>query len=86
MIKKKYVTELKYSGNSDITSLVVAQGGVGINFVLENLGQLPNNFHAGFLSHNHSQVRLNAAKNIVCQAIHGLSVFENSNEIKRIKR
>jgi hypothetical protein len=36
MITKEYVTELKHSGNGDITSLVVAQRNVGVNFVFEN--------------------------------------------------
>jgi DNA modification methylase len=69
MITKEYVTELKYRGNSDIATLVNAQRDVGsIVFILESLGQLPDNFQADFLynllNHQHSQVRLNAVKNI----------------------
>ncbi|MDR1980168.1 MAG: hypothetical protein LBQ39_00935 [Tannerellaceae bacterium] len=69
MLTKKYITELKHKGNGDIANLVAAQRDVGsINFILENLGQLPNNFQADFLynllNHNHAQVRLNAVKNI----------------------
>ena len=69
MITKEYITELKHRGNGDIANLVTAQRDVGsINFILENLGQLPNDFHADFLynllNHQHSQVRLNAVKNI----------------------
>jgi DNA modification methylase len=69
MITKEYITELKHRGNSDIANLVNAQRDVGaIVFILENLGQLPSDFHADFLyallNHNHAQVRLNAVKNI----------------------
>jgi DNA modification methylase len=69
MITKDYITELKHRGNSDIANLVAAQRDVSsINFILENLGQLPTDFHADFLynllKHQHSQVRLNAVKNI----------------------
>ncbi|OAV71903.1 Modification methylase DpnIIB [Bacteroidales bacterium Barb4] len=69
MMTKEYITELKHRGNGNIANLVAAQRDVGsINFILENLGQLPNDFHADFLynllNHQHSQVRLNAVKNI----------------------
>lgn len=69
MITKEYITELKHNGNAAIANLIRAQRDVGsINFILENLGQLPNNFEADFLysllEHNHAQVRLNAVKNI----------------------
>ncbi|GHV13542.1 hypothetical protein AGMMS49938_08280 [Fibrobacterales bacterium] len=69
MITKEHITELKRRGNSDIANLVTAQRDAGsVNFILENLGQLPNDFHADFLynllKHDHSQVRLNAVKNI----------------------
>ena len=69
MITKEYITELKNRGNGDIANLVAIQRDVGsINFILEHLGQLPNNFNADFLynllKHNHAQVRLNAVKNI----------------------
>ncbi|MDR1290788.1 MAG: HEAT repeat domain-containing protein [Planctomycetaceae bacterium] len=69
MITKEYITELKHKGNGDIAALVNAQRDVGtIVFILESLGQLPNNFQASFLynllSHNHAHVRLNAVKNI----------------------
>ena len=69
MITKEYITELKNKGNGDIANLIAAQRDVGsINFILENLGQLPSNFEADFLynllNHNHAQVRLNAVKNI----------------------
>jgi DNA modification methylase len=69
MLTKEYITELKHRGNNDIASLVAVQRDAGsINFILENLGQLPDNFQAGFLynllRHSHSQVRLNAVKNI----------------------
>lgn len=69
MMTKEYITELKNKGNGDIANLIAAQRDVGsINFILENLGQLPSNFEADFLynllNHNHAQVRLNAVKNI----------------------
>ena len=69
MITKEYIKELKRSGNDAIAKFLSIQRDVGsINFILENLGQLPNDFNAEFLynllEHNHSQVRLNAVKNI----------------------
>jgi len=69
MMTKEYITELKIRGNGEISALINAQRDVGtINYILENLGQLPNNFNAdclyNLLNHNHAQVRLNAVKNI----------------------
>ena len=69
MITKEYITELKCKNNGEIAVFVNAQRDVGsINFILESFGQLPENFNADFLynllSHSHSQVRLNAVKNI----------------------
>jgi len=69
MITKEFVTELKHKGNSNIAELIKNQRDVGtINFILESLGQLPNNFDSEFLyellGHQHHQVRLNAVKNI----------------------
>lgn len=69
MITKEYITELKHKGNADIANLVKTQRDVGsINHILENLGQLPDDFQADFLykllEHQHAQVRLNAVKNI----------------------
>ena len=69
MLTKEYITELKHRGNGDIATLINAQRDVGsINYVLESLGQLPNNFNSDFLytllGHNHVRVRLNAVKNI----------------------
>jgi DNA modification methylase len=69
MLTKEYITELKQRGNGDIAALLKAQHDVGsINFILENLGQLPDNFNSTFLysllSNNHPQIRLNAVKNI----------------------
>ena len=69
MITKEYITELKNKGNEDMANLVATQRDVGsINFILENLGQLPKDFNADFLynllNHSHAQVRLNAVKNI----------------------
>jgi HEAT repeat protein len=69
MIAKEYITELKIRENGEIAALIGAQRDVGsINYILENLGQLPKNFNADFLynllNHRHPQVRLNAVKNI----------------------
>jgi DNA modification methylase len=69
MITKEYITSLKHKGNRDIAELVKNQRDVGtINFILESLGHLPQNFDSNFLyellSHQHAQVRLNAVKNI----------------------
>ena len=69
MVTKEYISELKNRGGSDIATLVNAQRDVGgINFILESLGQLPENFDADFLyhllNHSHSQIRLNAVKNL----------------------
>jgi hypothetical protein len=69
MLTKEYIAELKIRGNGDIANLIRTQRDVGsINYILESLGTLPSNFNADFLynllTHNHSQVRLNAVKNI----------------------
>ncbi|MDR3306346.1 MAG: HEAT repeat domain-containing protein [Endomicrobium sp.] len=69
MLTKQYIAELKHKGNGDISALISSQRDVGsINFILESLGYLPKNFNPDFLykllRHNHSQVRLNAVKNI----------------------
>ena len=69
MMTKEYITELKIRGNGDIANLINAQRDVGsINYILESLGALPSDFNPDFLynllRHNHSQVRLNAVKNI----------------------
>jgi DNA modification methylase len=69
MLTKEYITELKHRGNGDIAALVNAQRDAGnIVFILESLGQLPDNFQPDFLykllNHSHSQVRLNAVKSI----------------------
>ncbi|KAA6324492.1 hypothetical protein EZS27_026184 [termite gut metagenome] len=142
MITKEYITDLKHKGNEEIAHFVGNQRDVGnINFILENLGQLPQNFNPDFLynllNHQYAQVRLNAVKNIgklngksdtkslfelykkevdtsvrreivssigrqrkstnksllfdflddedpkiVCQAIRGLLVFENDNDVE----
>lgn len=63
------MTELKHKENGEIASLINNYRDIGsINFILESLGQLPSHFNSSFLydllEHNHSQVRLNAVKNI----------------------
>ncbi|MDR1523565.1 MAG: hypothetical protein LBS29_06435 [Endomicrobium sp.] len=69
MLTKQYITELKRKGNGDISALISSQRNVGsINFILESLGHLPEDFNPDFLyellHHSHSQIRLNAVKNI----------------------
>ena len=70
MLTKQHITELKRKGDgSNIAALITSQRDVGsINFILESLGHLPENFNSDFLykllKHNHSQVRLNAVKNV----------------------
>jgi len=69
MITKEYITELKRKNNAELADLIKKQRDVGtINFILECLGQLPSTFDSTFLyellEHHHSQVRLNAVKNI----------------------
>jgi DNA modification methylase len=68
-ITKELVTELKHKENGEIASLINNYRDIGsINFILESLGQLPIGFNSSFLydllDHSHSQVRLNAVKNI----------------------
>jgi len=69
MITKQQISELKVKGNGDIANLIKNQRDISsINFILESLGNLPNNFESSFLydllSHSHHQVRYNALKNI----------------------
>lgn len=69
MITKEYISDLKRKGNSELANFIKSQRDVGtINFILESLGHLPSNFDSTFLyellNHQHSQVRLNAVKNI----------------------
>ena len=66
---KQFITELKQRSCIEIANLIDKHQDIGsINFILENLGQLPKNFEGSFLydllNHKHSQVRLNAVKNI----------------------
>lgn len=66
---KQHITELKHKGSEELANLIESQRDVGsINFILENLGQLPKHFEGDFLydllNHSHPQVRLNAVKNI----------------------
>ena len=68
MVTKEYIKELKQNGK-DIAALINTQRDASsINFMLENLGRLPKDFKFdflyNFLEHPHSQVRLNAVKNI----------------------
>ncbi len=69
MLTKEYITKMKHKGSEEIFSLIKTQRDVGtINYILENLGALPDDFNPQFLyellDHNHAQVRLNAVKNI----------------------
>ena len=72
---KQLITELKHKSCLEIANLINNQRDIGsINFILENLGQLPKHFEGNFLydllKHAHPQVRLNAVK-----------ILENSMEI-----
>lgn len=69
MLSKEYITELKHKGGKEIARLIGAQNDIAtIKYILESLGHLPHNFEPNFLyellSHKHSEVRLNAVKNI----------------------
>lgn len=69
MLTKEYIKELKYKNVEIIESLINKQKDINsINFILENLGQLPKDFNGSFLydllHHKHHQIRLNAVKNI----------------------
>jgi hypothetical protein len=69
MITKEYITDLKFNSDNGITSLVSSQKDTkNINFILKNLGRLPENFDPSFsyklLYHKQAKIRLNAVKNI----------------------
>ncbi len=69
MISKEYINELKNTDNLKIKNLLHKHKDISsIIYILENLGQLPENFETEFLyelfSHPHPSVRLNAVKNI----------------------
>lgn len=69
MLTKEYIIDLKNSGNGGIATLIKNQRDIGsVNFILESLGPLPNNFDGNFLyellTHQNAQVRANAVKNI----------------------
>jgi DNA modification methylase len=69
MLTKQIITKLKHKSSEVISALIASQEDVGgINFILESLGYLPENFNPDFLykllDHNHWQIRLNAIKNI----------------------
>jgi DNA modification methylase len=69
MLTKQLIAELKHKSNEGISTLIASQQDIGsINFILESLGYLPENFNTDFLykllNHNHWQIRLNAVKNI----------------------
>ena len=95
MLTKEYITELKHRGNGDVANLVNAQRDVGsINYILESLGTLPSDFNPDFLynllEHNHSQVRLNAVKNIAklngksdTNSLFALYQKENDTSVRR---
>jgi len=68
-LSKEYITALKNRGNGDLGCIVAKQkDNKSIVFILENLGYLPQNFDGSFLipllNHEHSRIRLLAAKNI----------------------
>lgn len=85
---KEEITVLKHKGNSELAEYIKKQRDVGtINFILESLGQLPSNFDSTFLyellGHQHSQVRLNAVKNI--GKLNGKSDINKLSELFKIE-
>lgn len=67
MITKEYILELKNRRNNDLGYLIEKQkDNRNIVFILENLGQLPENFNGeifkSLLKHNFGKIRLLAAK------------------------
>lgn len=69
MITKEYIKELKSNRNGDFQRLIKEQKDIGnIIFILENLGQLQDDFDGRWLldliNHKNSQVRYWAVKNI----------------------
>ena len=69
MLSKENIFQLKLNGGEAVADLVNSYRDIGsIVFILENLGRLPYNFNGNFLygllEHSHSQIRLNAVKNI----------------------
>lgn len=66
---KPYIEELKHKGGLYVASFVKKQTDAkSINFILESLGRLPNDFESDFLfdllANENASVRLNAVKNI----------------------
>ncbi|MDR2034884.1 MAG: site-specific DNA-methyltransferase [Helicobacteraceae bacterium] len=69
MLNKAEVEKLKHQGANNVAALIANYNDTNsIEFILENLGRLPNNFNPDFLykllTHAHSSIRLNAVKNI----------------------
>lgn len=69
MLTKEYIRELKSKGNGDIGHLVSNYRDSGsLTFILENLGQLPQDFDGSFLpdllQHKSADVRLWAVKTL----------------------
>jgi DNA modification methylase len=69
MLTKQHIKYLKQKGDVDISGLISSQKDAkSINFILESLGYLPENFNPNFLyqllKHKNPKVRLNAVKNI----------------------
>lgn len=95
MLTKEYINQLKNKSDNALSNLIKTQHDVkSINYILENLGQLPNSFQADFLydllSHNHAQVRLNAVKNIGklhkksdAESLYGLYKSEADTSVRR---
>ena len=69
MLTKESISALKLNENGAIASLINSQkDAASINFILENLGRLPQNFNGAFLydllNHERPAIRLNAVRNI----------------------
>jgi len=69
MLNKKYIKELKFKNNGELSDLLNPKNDYGtLYFVLDNLGRLPSNFDGGYfiplVKHENSKIRLLAVKNI----------------------
>lgn len=96
MLTKEYIKELRINGNGTIGKPVDKhKTNIGsLVFILESLGQLPENFDSSFLSelttHKNSEVRLLAVKNIGklsdeqnIQLLSYISKHENDTRVRR---
>ncbi len=69
MLTKEYIAKLKTKGNGDLKKLIAKQiSEKDVNFILENLGHLPDNFDetwvVDLLNSKNNKIRLNAVKTL----------------------